>query len=499
MLLVDDPDVRLYVGHALEVLADLPDQSVHAILTSPPFYGLRNYGHPGQIGLEPTPDEWAAALVQVFAAARRVLRDDGSLWVEVGDSYASDSTYNTTNTLHDEAGWRQDGDHRPNVQARALGLKAKDLILAPALLAFALRADGWVLRGQYVWEKPDCMPESVEDRCTTSHSFVLHLTKGVDATYWTHPERPGSRTRPAPDYRWHGPGGEVSLEPVEGWRRVNLWRARDYYFDLDAIREPFSDYNNIDLRRPHGAGQASIGGRPASGTRQENRKPVIVAADALVLDGFDPVEETRGPDGRREFALVGQHNSEQHRNGSRWPSLEGRSPRSVWRIATEASSFGLCPVCRTYWDARAPARHCGEPVIGHFAIWPHALAGKIIACSTSEGGCCASCGAPTVRAVMRERAPRGDSFGTKNVGEHDHGQAGAPYRAVIAARTTGWLPTCSCVTERASCVVLDPFAGSGTTGRQARAMGRHAILIELNPDYAEIASHRLAQQGIPGL
>lgn len=468
MLLVDDPDVRLHVGDALEVLAGLPDASVHSILTSPPFYGLRDYGHPGQIGLEETPDAWVAALVAVFGACRRVLRDDGSLWVEVGDSYASDSTYNTTNTLHDEAGWRQDGDHRPNVQARALGLKAKDLILAPELLALALRADGWVLRGKYIWEKPDCMPESVEDRCTTSHSYVLHLTKGVDSTYWTHRDGPGSRSRPAPDYRWIGPEGEESAVAVDGWRRVNLWRARDYYFDLDAIREPFADYSGGGAgggfgARADGVREGWDGGSRGQGARA--RQPVAAAPGLLALDGFEPVAEVRGPDGRREFALVGQHNSEQTRNGSRWPDLSGRSPRSVWRIATEASSFGLCRVCRTYWDTRAPARHCGETVVGHFAIWPHALAGKIIACSTSSAGCCASCGAVRAR----------------------------------VARTATWLPTCACGAETAPCAVLDPFSGSGTTGRQARAMGRGAILVELNPDYAEIASHRLAQQGIPGL
>lgn len=230
-----DPDVTIYCGHAVDVLEELPERSVHAVLTSPPFFGLRDYGtgtweggdpacpherpttnmnqgfnerwgqggcekrqerksagqYAGtcpdcgaervdrQIGLEETPEEWADAIVEVCEAARRVLRDDGTLWIEVGDGYASRASGSDARQ-EDDLG--RPLEHRRPVggtrhRSRPAGLKDKDLIGGPWLLAFALRAAGWWLRGAYVWEKPDAMPESVTDRCTTSHSHVFQFAK----------------------------------------------------------------------------------------------------------------------------------------------------------------------------------------------------------------------------------------------------------------------------------------------------------------------------------
>jgi DNA modification methylase len=171
----DDGDVRLYCADALTALRELPDQSVHMACTSPPFFGLRDYQSDGQIGLESFPDEWAARLVDVFREVRRVLRDDGTLWVECGDSYAGGGIgggppgMNLVGT----------GDFRAEQRSttRAVGTKPKDLIGQPWLLAFALRADGWYLRSCIIWAKPNCMPESVTDRPTTSHSYVFLLSK----------------------------------------------------------------------------------------------------------------------------------------------------------------------------------------------------------------------------------------------------------------------------------------------------------------------------------
>lgn len=150
---------------------------VQTCVTSPPYFGLRDYGHPEQIGLEQTPEEYIAAMVEVFRCVRDVLADDGTLWLNIGDSYAGGGGGNYS------AGTRNNsGQNITNVRNRPAwlsqaGLKPKDLIGIPWMLAFALRADGWYLRQDIIWHKPNPMPESVRDRCTKAHEYVFLLSK----------------------------------------------------------------------------------------------------------------------------------------------------------------------------------------------------------------------------------------------------------------------------------------------------------------------------------
>jgi DNA modification methylase len=145
-------------------------------VTSPPYFGLRDYGHPGQIGLEQTPDEYIAAMVEVFRCVRDVLADDGTLWLNIGDSYNNfRSTMGPGQAVHGRA---LRGKPAPESKARGVqGLKEKDLIGIPWMLAFALRADGWYLRQDIIWHKPNPMPESVTDRCTKAHEYIFLLSK----------------------------------------------------------------------------------------------------------------------------------------------------------------------------------------------------------------------------------------------------------------------------------------------------------------------------------
>ena len=181
---------RLHVGDCLESLRSLPDQSVHCCVTSPPYFGLRNYGVDGQIGLEQTPDQYVARLVAVFREVRRVLQDDGTLWLNIGDSYAGSwgnqgrkterGTQRPINgammqPVHDGR-YPSTGSNTGSL-ARTPGCKNKDLIGIPWMLAFALRADGWYLRQDIIWHKPNPMPESVRDRCTKAHEYVFLLSK----------------------------------------------------------------------------------------------------------------------------------------------------------------------------------------------------------------------------------------------------------------------------------------------------------------------------------
>jgi DNA modification methylase len=169
-----------YQGDCREVLAELPAESVQCVVTSPPYWGLRDYGTDGQLGLEETPDAYVATMVEVFRAVRRVLRKDGTVWLNLGDSYVG--------TGH--KGKYTDPKHREgrNGQVVAInntvdGLKSKDLVGIPWRVALALQADGWYLRSDIIWSKPNPMPEPVQDRPTKAHEYIFLLTKSPKYYY----------------------------------------------------------------------------------------------------------------------------------------------------------------------------------------------------------------------------------------------------------------------------------------------------------------------------
>lgn len=167
--------VRIINADCRAALKEMAEASVHCCVTSPPYFGLRDYGMDGQIGLEQTPGEFVAGLVAVFSEVRRVLRDDGSLWVNMGDTYQ--------NAKGQSGGFDPKQPARRHLRAARPqdksipGLKPKDLIGIPWMLAFALRADGWYLREEIIWNKPNAMPDPTRDRCTRSHEHLFHLTK----------------------------------------------------------------------------------------------------------------------------------------------------------------------------------------------------------------------------------------------------------------------------------------------------------------------------------
>ena len=343
--------VRILVGDCLELLRTLPDESVHCVVTSPPYWGLRDYGVEGAIGLEPTFGEHINTIVTVFREVRRVLRKDGTLWLNYGDRY-----YN--------------GDSLS-------GLKPKDLMMMPARVALALQADGWWLRSEIVWHKPNPMPESVRDRPTCAHEKLFLLTK-----------------------------------------------AARYFYDAEAVREEDAgtDHPRNILHRPE----------PSGGI-------------------LPPHRGIRTAEGR---------------NGA------GRNLRNLWTIATH-----------------------GYPG-AHFATFPPKLVEPCIKAGTSEKGCCPECGTPWVRGMEVH-----DPDGRLGRSWHDDdpkerlaiGQRGMPRgEGRPIHRTSGWQPLCDCgAGDPAPCTVLDPFGGSGTVGLVADRLGRDAILIELNPEYAEIAERRI--------
>lgn len=165
---------RFVVGDSRKILKRLPDKSARCCVTSPPYYGLRDYGIDGQIGLEQTPDAYVDEIVTLFRDVRRVLKDDGTLWLNLGDSYwtAKGASCGTDPKQSARRGWA-----RPQDRPSTLSIKGKDLIGIPWMVAFALRADGWYLRSDIIWAKPNPMPESVTDRPTAAHEHLFLLSK----------------------------------------------------------------------------------------------------------------------------------------------------------------------------------------------------------------------------------------------------------------------------------------------------------------------------------
>jgi DNA modification methylase len=444
---LQDPDFTLHLGDVREVLPTLEPESVDCALTSPPFFGLRDYGtgtweggnpscdhvdtanartqnldiygqkHGGggghkassegatvqtfkqmcsrcgarrvdqQIGLEATPEEWCNQLVQVFRQVRRILKPAGTLWVECGDSYGS-SGGDTKSGFNDryfgtDNGPGKQGDTRGLIAAaRAHPTKPKDLLGAPWMLAFALRADGWYLRQCIIWQKPNPMPESVRDRCTTAHSYLFLLSK--QPRYW---------------------------------------------FDAEAIAEPAEVFLGF---------RGSLGPKSgANGDRNDGGRANVDSAFA------------------------------------------SRNARSVWSIPTQG-----------YSEA-------------HFATWPEALVARILKASCPEQ-VCTGCGKARERieevgestyAQMGKRI--GKEFGKNDSQPGNSGQTrdenGRVPTYVAAERTLiGW-SDCGCNQPYQPGVCLDPFMGSGTTALVARRLGRRSIGVELNEDYARMAGYRMAQ------
>lgn len=284
--------VRILVGDVRDRLRDLPDESVHCVVTSPPYFGLRDYGMPGQIGLEPTPAEFVRAMVEVFREVRRILRPDGTLWLNLGDSYAS-TTKGSGGT--GKSGLMRDG--RPDegrqtadaANSRAKfseprkfsldGLKPKDLLMIPARVAMALQDDGWYLRSDIIWHKPNPMPESVTDRPTSAHEHVFLLAK-----------------------------------------------SERYFYDHEAVKEPVSVADWDNGTRVFG-GKNKHGANIAHGSRTTGR-----------VAGKGNAKTFRGGvyTGGKSFDNDGKMERDSHGNAPNESGL--RNLRNVWTVATQPFS-----------------------------------------------------------------------------------------------------------------------------------------------------------------
>ncbi|MEB3202439.1 MAG: site-specific DNA-methyltransferase [Synechococcus sp.] len=269
----------IYFGDCIVSLREhVADGSVQTCVTSPPYFGLRDYGRPGQIGLEQTPDEYVAKMVEVFREVRRVLRDDGTLWLNLGDTYAANrgGTTPPAQTVAGGIGGKggqkerrgQADGYNPTRDCARYGLKHKDLIGIPWRVAFALQADGWYLRQDIIWHKPNPMPESVRDRCTKAHEYIFLMSK-----------------------------------------------SERYYYDAEAIAQPLAETSKTRLAQPNLANQ-----------RGSDRVPGKTNGTMKAV-GPRFGGNKYGDDDRKESRT---------KSGNEWKGGDGKAnKRSVWSVATK--------------------------------------------------------------------------------------------------------------------------------------------------------------------
>lgn len=441
------PRNTIIKGDALEQLRTLPDDSIDCCLTSPPYYGLREYGtatweggnencehfimgdgesagekqqtnsgslrlkakdicpHCGakridhQLGLEVTPELYIEKLVNVFREVRRILKPTGIAWLNLGDSYVgSNCGYGQTK---DSTGFQNvlkqtyyPTSTRKPITAKVLGLKPKNLLGIPWRVAFALQQDGWILRKDIIWAKGlsfcptysgSTMPESVKTRPSTSHEYVFMLVK-----------------------------------------------SHKYYYDYYGVREDAS--------------------------------PVGISRYKRAIS--DNHKYTDGAQGQRRHTINLQRTNNPNREAP-----DKRNLRSVWTVNPAASS-----------DA-------------HFAVMPKKLVVPMISASTSEHGNCVECGSPWERVVEAGDSTRQSGDG-EAIDSRFFPSKGA-YHGRLGERITeivDWQATCNCKTaETVPAVVLDPFMGSGTTALVAQQLHRDYVGIELNAEYITMAASKLAQ------
>ena len=457
--------VTLLEGHVTDVLAGLPAGHFHTVCTSPPYWQLRAYGTApqvwpdgwvGELGQEESPEVFVAHLVEVFRAVRRVLRQDGSVWVNLAGSYYTEQPggqNGTTGTISAKAieANRQQGRWRKPAHPIYRGL---DWVDVPGLFARAMQQDGWTWRSDVVWVKPSALPESVSgtrwERCRTKVAMNKHRDPQGRGGEQRMLENPEDHRGINPDWlaEWAdcpgcpkcAPDGLVlrrgSGRPTKSTERILLFtRGPGYYFDQEAVRE-----------------------RPAEATIARLAQDVEHQEGSWRANGGG---KTNGP-----MRAVGDAN--------------GRNLRDWWVIGPEPLK-----------DA-------------HYAAYPSALPERCIRAGTSEWGCCPVCGAPWARVV-----DRGGFYGNGNpVAYADRPEQGskialsgeqlAAWKAENPTVTLGWRPTCRCLgvaeTPPVPARVLDIFGGSGTTALAANRLGRDCTLVELKSEYAELARKRVGRE-----
>lgn len=434
--------VNIINGDCRTVLKELAPESIQCVVTSPPYWGLRNYGHAEQIGQEETPQAYVETLRQLFAEVWRVLRDDGTLWLNLGDSYSG-------------SGKGGNPGHSPHIKQRTNsgslsvrgvkrnGLKPKDLIGVPWLVAFALQSDGWYLRSDIIWHKPNPMPESVTDRPTRSHEYIFLLTKS-ERYYYNH-----EAIKEPCIYDLAGTGTEARKARQKECAK-SLPTAERH-----GIRPP-----KVDKQRGHSRRHDGFNDR---------------------WDQMEKAEQCTGMRNKRDVWNVAPANYPEAHFATYPPDLI--KPCILAGTRPAGKRCDCAETIRTPTGSGAiddPTPQTGRPITKREQRSDAAQ----MAVSAHRGEIEAMCGPAFAHYI------RTDESGARPLPED--------VRSDLLAR--GWITPpspCDCPVFPAD-VVLDPFGGSGTTGMVALELGRRAVLVELNPEYTKLCDERCTTtRGLP--
>jgi DNA modification methylase len=523
---------KIYHLNCVEGLPRLAPKSVHCCVSSPPYYALRDYlleptkwpaitytlfGFKVRVkamscclGLEPTPEAYIGHMVYIYRLVREALRDDGTVWVNIGDSYAA----NQKNRSDEQAcrksklnGGKASQIACKNKQKKIYpGIKAKDMLGIPWMLAFALRADGWYLRQDIIWHKRNCMPESCNDRCTKNHEYVFLLAKSrkyyfdqlAIATPIAASTANDSRikneafTENRPERNFPGE------QPSQGSGMI-----KPKYLVPNSWNTGAGSHDAIDFAREDGQGR----GKSMLEQAPAKSPPVGETLGAFGLNGDssriprEGVDTRGGNQGTGDIPAVSKAMSfkrDSHKNGAEpifgqksvqhRPDREETVPtglankRSVWSLATQG-----------FKEA-------------HFATFPEKLVEDPIKASTSAYGCCADCGSPYRRLTEKELVPgpkaafnsvadgRDDASDGNDAGSNrmkDGHKPGWHYET----QTTGWVKSCKCATEAIKpAVVLDMFSGSGTVAIVCIKLDVDFIVMEQSEKYVKMSEKRVRKE-----
>ena len=499
----------LHCGDVREVLARLPEASVQCVVTSPPYWSLRDYGVSGQLGLEPTPGEYVRVMVEVFQVVHRVLRDDGVLWVNLGDSYASNWPCNRRSTIG--AGALENGKREARPPRMGGGLKDKDLVGIPWRVALALQEDGWVLRSDVVWSKPNPMPESVTDRPTRSHEYLFMFSKARWAG-----EPPRFTHIAEQDARWLAlfldTEGSIVCKRATSEAGKTIYGAQLCFAStslplLQTARQIIG--HGTILHRPGRNAEMhylQLSNRRAADLLRRLHPYLIVKQRQAALGVYlqsvlaDGEHERRTKEGR----LRGRGRADAYTAILEriWVTMKELNhfgtPDLSW---VPTPTFGRWNSQRYYYDAAAIAEpgslnsHGGLPIEG---------GPKQQALGQQVGG---RMGLPAARKTDKQRghsrrhAGFNDRWDAMERAQQCSGMRNArsvwtiatqPYpQAHFATFPEELARRCILAGSKPGDMILDPFGGSGTVAQVATGNGRDAVYIDLNPAYVELAKQRI--------
>jgi DNA modification methylase len=444
---------KIINGHVLDILRSFPDECIDVIVTSPPYWGLRNYGEDtttiwggnvnckhqwsenekfehggkigmgivsvmkkgiqtvrtnsqfcvlcsawkGQLGLEPHPQMFIDHLILIFREIKRVLKSNGSLWLNMGDTYCGSGVSNKDKWTHKES---IGTPNKTKLDYNGKWLQPKQLLMIPERIAIAMQEDGWILRNKVVWYKPNHMPSSVKDRLSSSYEFVYLFVK-----------------------------------------------SKKYYFDLDLIRQSYiwAEKDKRSLKR-----------------RVEGKTGKITTKKySINAVGYHPL---------------------------------GKNPADVWKINTQPSSDYWCPNCKQFVKMEnLKCVLCGTKVEAHFATYPEKLVEQCLKASCPQW-ICRRCGKPRTRIIKRTNLsglnPSTSYTANTEWIKHGTGKSTLHTDLNILRETIGWTD-CGCGIGFESGIVLDPFVGSGTTCKVAQKLGLNYIGIDIKKEYCEMASVKI--------